>query len=61
MSLSNTARYSLWASVFCRRTVRGRESERTRLMRGGNEGKKDNKREHKKTECVGGYTGGKVH
>jgi hypothetical protein len=47
MSLSNTARYILWTSVLFRRTVRGREEERVRIMKGGNERKKDNKRDHK--------------
>jgi hypothetical protein len=48
MSLSNIAKYSLWASVICGRTARGRERERVKIMKGGNETKKDNKRDNKK-------------
>jgi hypothetical protein len=47
MSLSNTARYSLWAFVLRRRIVRGRERERVRITKGGNEGKKENKIDYK--------------
>jgi hypothetical protein len=47
MSLSNAARYSLWAFVPRRRIIRGREHGRVRITKGGNEGKKVNKRDHK--------------